>query len=319
MESKVSVIVPIYNVEKLLDRCILSILNQTYVNIEVLLVNDGSTDGSLQICKQYSQDNRVIIIDKPNGGLSDARNAGLKVARGDYCAFIDSDDFIKETMLETMMKQIKKENADICVCDMQYLYDDGREDFASGGTFTSTNVVDTPELVSVNNSACNKMFKTTMFQDVLFPVGKFYEDLATIPILLYKARKVCKVDEAFYIYYQRSGSIAHTANKKIFDIYDAIAGCIHYVENHGNEPKVLKALKKLYVLHGLDITTIRIKDFDDKKLIPEYMEENMKCLNKHYPNYKDDDLFKTYSWKKKLIFYLLEKGKINWVMKLYGK
>lgn len=319
MKNKVSIIVPIYNVEKLLDRCILSIVNQTYQNTEIILVNDGSLDSSLQICKNYSTDKRVIIIDKPNGGLSDARNAGLKVATGEYCAFIDSDDFIKETMIASMIQQIELESADICVCDMKYLYDDGREDFASGGTFTSTNVVDTPELVSINNSACNKIFKTEMFKDVIFPVGKFYEDLATIPILLYKAKKVCKVNEAFYIYYQRSGSIAHTANMKIFEIYDAIEGCINYVKDHGNEPKVLKALMELYILHGLELTTLRIKEFDDKSLIPDYMKENMKCLIKHYPNYKDDDFYKAYSWKKKLIFNLLEKGKINWVMKLYGK
>lgn len=319
MEMKVTVIVPIYNVEKYLKRCVDSILLQTYKDLEIILVNDGSSDNSLHLCKQFcEQDERIVLIDKRNGGLSDARNAGLQQATGDYVCFIDSDDFILPTMIEKMMHKIIIDQADICVCDMEYLYDDGVKSFASGGELEATSIKEMPQLIRINNSACNKLFKTNMFNDIQFPVGKYYEDLATVPILLYKANRVTKVDEPFYVYYQRTGSIAHTASKKIFEIYDAIETCIHYVKAHGNEQEIIKELYHLYILHGLELTTVRIKDFDDRSLIGDYLLENMELLKQHYPNYKQDTMMMEYSWKKKLIFKLLEYKKVNWVMKIYG-
>lgn len=319
MSKKVSIIVPVYNVEKYLERCIKSIVGQTYENTEIILVNDGSTDSSLQICKGYESDSRVIIVDKINGGLSDARNAGLNVATGDYVAFIDSDDFIKESMIEQMMIAINRDESDICVCDMEYLYDDGKINFASGGNFKLSSIKENPELIRINNSACNKLFKKEMFKDVKFPVGKYYEDLATIPILIYKANKVSKVNDAFYVYYQRSGSIAHTANKKIFEIYDAIDDCIQYVKQHGNEEIIIKELNHFFIIHGLDLTTLRIKDFDDKSLREEYLIENMNELQKRYPLWKKDSYYLQAGLKKKFIYSLLEKGKVRTVLKLYDK
>ncbi|MEF9919528.1 MAG: glycosyltransferase [Erysipelotrichaceae bacterium] len=319
MTKKVSIIVPVYNVEQYLERCIKSITNQTYKNIEIILVNDGSTDSSLQICKTYESDSRFIIVDKQNGGLSDARNAGLKVASGDYVAFIDSDDFIRDEMIKTMLESAEKKNADICACDMVYLYDSGHLVYASGGDFTSGSVNNNPSLIRINNSACNKLFKKEMFDDIQFPVGVYYEDLATIPILLYKAKCVTKVNEAYYVYYQRSGSIAHTANKKIFEIYDAIDGCINYVKKHGNEKAVLNELEHFYVIHGLDLTTIRIKDFDDKTLREEYLIQNMNELNKRYPEWKKDIFYKTAGLKKKFIYTMLSRGKVKTVLKIYDK
>lgn len=320
MENIVSVIVPVYNVEKYLERCVQSILLQSYINLEIILVNDGSTDNSLELCRKYKKkDKRIMVIDKTNGGLSDARNAGLEVATGEYVCFIDSDDFIESTMIEKMVAQAELDQADICVCDMEYLYDDGNKSFASGGDFSKASVKENPALIRINNSACNKLFKTSMFMDVKFPVGKYYEDLATVPILLYKANLVTKVNEAFYIYYQRTGSIAHTANKKIFEIYDAIEDCIDYVQKHGNETSIINELKHQFVIHGLDLTTLRIKDFDDKILIPEYLLENMEILRQHYPNYQKDIYYKKYPWKKKLIFKLLEWKKVQLVMRIYGR
>lgn len=319
MTKKVSIIVPVYNVEQYLERCIKSIQGQTYKNIEIILVNDGSTDDSLQICKGYEDDSRVIIVNKLNGGLSDARNAGLAVATGDYVAFIDSDDFIRDRMIQTMLDSIEKNDADICVCDMVYLYDNGQLVYADGGDFSCSNTKNQPSLIRINNSACNKLFKTEMFKDVQFPVGKYYEDLATIPILIYKANKVSKVNDAFYVYYQRTGSIAHTANKKIFEIYDAIDDCISYVKHHGNEEQIIKELQHFYIIHGLDLTTLRIKDFDDKTLREAYLAENMKELQQRYPEWKKDCFYKQAGLRKKLIYSLLEKGKVRAVLKLYDK
>ena len=136
---------------------------------------------------------------------------------------------------------------------------------------------------------------------------------------MHKANKVCKVNEAFYVYYQRSGSIAHSANKKIFDIYYAIDRCIQYIKKHDNDLDSIKKLQSLYVLHGLDITTVRIKDFDDKDIRKEYLVENMKNLKKYYPDYQNDERYKHASMKKKLIYKLMEMNLMGVVLKIYDR
>ena len=318
MSELVSIIVPVYNVENYIDRCVESLVNQTYRNIEIILVNDGSLDDSLTLLEKWEmKDRRVVVVNKKNGGLSDARNAGMKVAKGDYYLFIDSDDFVDIHMCEQMVSSLHEHESDIVVCDMKYLYDDGEEKFASGGDFVCENVIENPKLITINNSACNKLYKKELFEDVQFPVGRYYEDLALIPSLLYKAKRVSKVDEPFYIYYQRRGSIAHSANKKIFHIYDAIKDDIDYVKSHGNEENVIEELKHFYIIHGLDLTTLRIKDFDNKKVRARYLRENMNHLEQFYPDYKKDSAYKNVGFKKKIIFILLSLGLEKLVLKLY--
>ncbi len=320
MNKKISIVVPVYNVENYLERCIKSLINQSYQNLEIILVDDGSTDSSGLICKKWAeQDQRIVFVKKQNGGLSDARNAGIKNATGSYLLFVDSDDFIKENIVAVMVQRLQETEADICICDMEYLYDDGRVSFSSGGDFDQGNVQENPTLIKINNSACNKLFARYLFEDVQFPVGKYYEDLATVPILLFKAKKIVKVNEVGYIYYQRTGSIAHSANRKIFEIYDAIQGCIDYIEKQGQYLNLVEELKKLYILHGLELTTLRIKDFDDSALIEEYLQENMKHLEKFYPNYRKDSMMKSYSLKKRLIFSLMSWRKMKVVKKIYGR
>ena len=320
MNDLISVIVPIYNVEMYLERCILSIIRQTYDKLDIILVNDGSKDKSLDIAKEYEvKDTRIKVFSKINGGLSDARNFGLLQATGKYVVFIDSDDFIDSLMIETMYNSIIKTKSDIYICNIKYLYDDNSEGFASGGLFTVSSVKNEPRLISINNSACNKMFLKSMFDDIKFPVGKYYEDLYIIPILLYKAKMISKVDRSFYIYYQRKGSIAHSANEKIFDIYLAIDNCINYVKTHGNEKEIIEELYSMYIIHGLDITTIRIKDFDDKKIRKSYLRKNMNLLKEYYPDYKKDLKLKEFSSKKKFIFSLLNLKLEDLVLKIYDK
>ncbi|MFV0380343.1 MAG: glycosyltransferase family 2 protein [Anaerorhabdus sp.] len=320
MREMVSIVVPVYNVENYIDRCILSLLNQTYFNIEIILVNDGSTDNSAAKCHKYSlDDNRIKVIDKENGGLSDARNVGIQHASGDYLLFVDSDDYVASDMVEIMVDKITSENGDICVCDMEYHFDDGRKSFSCGGKFSSCSINDNPSLIRINNSACNKLYKKYLFNDIVFPVNKVYEDLATIPKLLYLAKKVVKVDKALYFYYQRTGSIVHVASKKIFDIYDAIDNCIKYVQSKGAKSVVLEELYHLYIVHGLDITTVKIKDFENKEMIDEYLLENMRHLRKYYPEYRHDAFYKNASFKKKIIYKLLDTDNTRMVRFFYGK
>jgi glycosyltransferase involved in cell wall biosynthesis len=320
MNKKVSVVIPVYNVEQYLLECLDSVVNQTYHDLEILAVNDGSKDSSKEILDAYAlKDPRITVLDKPNGGLCDARNCGMDHMTGEYVVFIDSDDVIDPDMVGHLLEAAEKTGSDIAVSDMEYFYEDGRTGYSDGGQFTCTNVRETPGLIAINNSACNKLFRSELFRDVRFPKGLWYEDLATIPILLYKAGSVVKVNEALYRYRQRSGSIAHSADRRIFDIYTALDTIRDYVKANGNEPEVLSAIHSLYAVHGLELTTLRIRDFDDKSIRKEYLAENMKRLAASCPDYMKDEKVKKAGWKKKLIFALLNMKKYDMVLKLYDR
>ena len=320
MNSTVSVIIPVYNIEKYIEECLSGVFQQTYTDLEIIAVNDGSTDRSRELLAACAAgDSRLVILDKENGGLSDARNYGLDRAHGRWVMFVDGDDRIRHDAVEKLVDACVRSGADIAVSDMLYFYEDGETSFSSGGDFTLSNVREQPSLIAINNSACNKLFRMELFADLRFPVGKFYEDLATVPVLLYRSRNVVKVPEPLYEYRQRRGSIAHTASKKIFDIYDAIDHDIECVRQSGNEAAVIRELYHLYIVHGLDLTTLRIKDFDDRRIRSEYLRENMERLKRSYPDYRSDEAYRTAGWKKKLIWGMLERGRTKQVLKIYDR
>jgi len=305
---KVSVIVPIFNVEKFLPRCLDTLINQTLNEIEIILVNDESPDDSQQIIDDYAKkDHRIIPIMKTNGGLSDARNKGIEVASGEYLAFIDSDDYIELDMLEKMFNNAILLKSDIVVCDMEYVYDEKESSFSSGGAF---NLIDTNKdysYIDINNSACNKIYKRKLFDDIEFPLGLWYEDLAIIPILFFKSKLISKVNEPLYKYYQRDGSIAHTINNKVFDIYKAIENISKYIDNNiSNNEEIKKKVNSLYVRHGAYLTTLRIKDSSDSKTALRFLRENANILKKYYPKWYLDSSINDYTLKQKVVLKLVQ-------------
>ena len=317
MDTLISIIVPIYNVEEYLENCLISIQNQTYKNIEVLMVNDGSKDDSISIMERFANnDKRFVVIRKENGGLSDARNFGMDYAKGQYFLFIDGDDIIEKEMVEVMLGKAITEDCEIVACDMLYQYPDGSSKLASGGSFTKASFSENHDLILVNNSACNKLYHRSLFDDISFIKGLWYEDLATIPVLLAKANSVYKVDAPYYIYVQRGGSIVHTANKKIFDIYTSIEYVKEYFSRYHLDSSIIN---QLYIIHALDLTTLRIKDFDDKGIRAEYLSENMALLNQYYPDWYHNELVQDASLKKRIIYTLLKLKCYQLVLLLYWK
>ena len=220
--EKISVIVPIYNVEKYLERCIESIINQTYKNLEIILVDDGSPDNCGNICERYAQkDNRIIVIHKENGGLSDARNAGLKIATGEYISYIDSDDYIDNDMYEYMMKEMSKENADIAICGTKV-------DFENGITKLKENkekeILNAKEaLIKLNSfssfdmAVWNKIYKRNIVSGIEFPIAKTSEDYFVMYQYFDRAKKIVVLPQAKYHYIQRENSISR--GKKISHDY----------------------------------------------------------------------------------------------------
>ncbi len=216
----ISVIVPIYNVEKYLNRCIDSIINQTYKNLEIILVDDGSPDNCPKICDEYAKkDDRIKVIHKENGGLSDARNKGIKIASGEYIGFVDSDDYIDEKMYEYLLKLIKDNNAEISVCGYKKVYSEEIE-YISYGKDT---VLDTTEGLKtllynndVGNYVWNKLFLTSSFKEnnIEFPKGKIMEDILTTYKLYEKANRIAIGTDEFYNYVQRENSIVGSKSSK---------------------------------------------------------------------------------------------------------
>lgn len=209
---KISVIIPVYNVEKYLKRCIESVINQTIKDLEIILVDDGSTDSSGRICDEYAKkDKRIKVIHKENGGLSDARNAGLDIARGYYISFVDSDDYIDNNMIEKLYYGCTKNNTDIAICDKILELENGKK-FKEKmyNNSCELNQKETYEnILLYSPSVWNKLFKRELFTDIRFPKGKLYEDIITTNKLIDKSNKTFYVEGTYYHYIQRQNSIVH--------------------------------------------------------------------------------------------------------------
>lgn len=220
MQDLISIIVPVYNVERYLRECIESILNQTYSTFELILVDDGSTDFSYKICQEYATvDKRIKLYQKENGGLSDARNYGLNYVDGKYIVFIDSDDYVEKQFIEVLYGSIKKYSSDIATVAYRRVTDDGEifYDIAPGKKSECWSNREALKLMLyqkiVSISAWSKMYSTEVFKDVRFPKGKLYEDILTVPKLFLNAKKISYEYKPLLNYRVREGSITASGFK----------------------------------------------------------------------------------------------------------
>lgn len=223
----VSIIVPVYNVEKYVKKCLASLVNQTYKNIEIIVVNDGSTDCSRAICdKFYQLDSRIKMVDKINGGLSDARNAGIEVCNGEYIFFLDSDDYISEETIERMLEVAIENDADIVECDAVYVFESDTYLFEKNVGKARIFNHDEALFFCLNYDfrimVWNKLYKKELIVNKMFPKGKYHEDEYTTPYIVDKVQKYCKIDNVFYAYVVRENSImTQSFSDKRLDIIEA--------------------------------------------------------------------------------------------------
>ena len=225
MSGMLTVVVPVYNVEKYLDRCVLSIISQTYENMEIILVDDGSKDKSGMICDGWMEkDSRIRVIHKANGGLADARNAGIDLSRGEYIAFVDGDDSIDRNMYEVMIDEMETSKAKIACCGKRKLYPSGKEVLTQNNSekivlSTSGAIGKLLSGVIIDESVCDKVFKRVLFDGIRFPKGVINEDLPVMPYLFAKSERVVHVGEAFYNYHQNEGSITRSGYSAKMHVY----------------------------------------------------------------------------------------------------
>lgn len=210
----ITVIIPIYKVEKYLSKCIDSLIDQDYTQLEIILVDDGSPDNCGNICDKYAiQDNRIKVIHKKNGGLSDARNAGLKISTGDFITFVDSDDYVNKDFISTLVNLIQDFEADIAISPFIHFTDDEKKVkkiLSINKVKTYTNIEGLINMFyqsDFDNNATSKLFKKELFFNVTFPKGLLYEDLATVYKLFLNSNKIVFINKFNYNYLLRDESI----------------------------------------------------------------------------------------------------------------
>lgn len=289
--AKVSIIVPVYGVEDYLEKCVYSLTNQTFKEIEIILVDDGSKDRCPQICDELSTiDERIKVVHKPNGGLSDARNCGLQYATSDYIIFIDSDDYASEDMCEVLYSAIMNTNADVCTALVHEVIDGKLKEnelsfppYVCSGQEALGNLLKGQDITMY---AYGKIYKKTLFDGCLYPKGKIYEDAFTTPYLLEKASKVCVLSDKVIYYVRRNDSItlAKFSNRD-FDCIEAHKENLDFISRH--YPFLMEAAEFRYfwsLLYIYDKMLVNGQGFNDdgNKLWGEIKKYRIKMMENHY-------------------------------------
>ncbi len=318
---KVSIIVPVYNVEKYIERCLISLINQTLDSYEIIVVNDESPDNSQQIIDTYVKKypNKIKSYIKNNGGPGDARNYGVKKATGEYIGFVDSDDCINENMFELMYEKGKKENSDVVVCDYA-TFDEGsiqnKNIFNNLDKFPN-NVENEPTILfDCKPYIWNKIYKRKWYvkNNFSFPINQWFEDDAVIYNILYSANKISSLDEVLYYYYNtNNSSITNTISMKIFDIFKATQSIFDFYQSHTTKKEVLDVAERLCQIHIFVRLNFLIKKSTDKKLMIKFYKKANKFFNQHFPKWSKNPYYKQVS--KKNIY--LRIRHIPWLMYIY--
>ncbi len=254
--KKVSVIVPVYNVEKYLEKCLDSLVNQTLEAIEIIVVNDGSSDDSQKIMDGFQEKypDKIKGYTKENGGLSDARNFGIDKAIGEFIGFVDSDDYVTETMFEEMYNLSQKHQAEMVICNLQKVDETGKVTQKLTQLPNMPEKIDLKEHFSVFSDlsyfACNKIFRKELFREKRFKKGVHFEDIQLIPQLLLECKTLAQTQTYHYQYLERSDSITKTHTEKGLDILRAVEAVETAFENSIYSDKKT-ALKNFHILEGV--------------------------------------------------------------------
>lgn len=287
--SKISLIIPVYNVKEYVSKCIESVISQTYKNLEIIIVDDGSTDGSGTICDYYkSIDKRIVVIHKENGGLSSARNSGLKIASGQYIGFIDSDDYIDSTMYEILINSLSNNKADIVCCDYfefrdnEELFDKiKRRDLIYSKEEAMSHLFDD---VGYKCFAWNKLYRKELWDRASFREGKIFEDIEPTFLVFSMANKIVFVQEKLYYYRVRKSSISQSGfyygNNSIVDLRDALENVwAQFVIDYTNRRKALAGGYASYYLHYISVALCNNEDVSaDARKLKKFLLEYKKYV-----------------------------------------
>ena len=291
----ISIIVPVYNVERYLEKCVNSIINQTYKNLEIILVDDGATDSSGNMCDELAKsDNRIKVYHKENGGLSDARNYGVERATGDYIGFVDSDDYIDSEMYEKLYEAIKKENVDVAECSLKVIYPGKIELFTDEKYYKVLGKTEYLEeyltIKKIFGSVWTKLIKSDVAKKLVFPKGKLYEDTYYAYDLIEKVDRYVIMNNPYYNYLMRENSITNAKfNPRILDLIEIVEK--FHKTTYENYPGLKEAAdcRKMYAYFSVLNSILLEENYRDNEYYSEilnYFKRNyISLLKNKYINY----------------------------------
>ena len=309
---KVSVIVPVYNVEEYLERCLKSLVNQTLKDIEIIVVNDGTKDNSQKIIDKYAKKYKFVkSYIKENGGLSSARNYGLKYATGEYIGFVDSDDYVDENMFKDMYEYAIRNKLDIVISDTVNVFENNESYRVSNLKYSDDiikNYIISPPMAWI------RLYNNKLLDKIHFENGILYEDLNLNPSLIKYTKKIGFIEKAYYYYLIRTNSIMRQKNfnNKLLDIFKVL-------DNNYNllYQKYPDEVEYLYITHLLRTATLRFLDYD-RKTVDRYLNQIVNIMKNKFPNWKKNIYYKKSSLKLKLIC-ILAYNKCYKILKLLKK
>lgn len=309
----ISIIVPVYNVEKYLERCVDSVVGQTYKNIEIFLVDDGSTDNSGEMCDCFEKnDSRIKVLHKKNGGLSDARNAALDIFSGEYVTFIDSDDYVSPQYIEILYNALKNTDSDISIAghirgnDTNYNFKENKQ-CVNTIKMTNEECLNNwhDKYINVETTAWGKLYKSGLFRDnnIRYPKGKIFEDMYTTHIIVKHSQNVCIVDNEIYYYFNRNDSIIHTQSvEKLLMKYDALTQRLEWFSANGYTDASHRLLIK-QVKHIIK-NMVSCKNESVKKYMYDEFEKYYKQVKKIKKTFLDTVIFGIFKiWRNLCIRY----------------
>lgn len=314
--KKVSIIVPAYNVEKYIEKCLNTLVNQTLDNIEIIVVNDGSTDGTKQKIEQFEEKypEKIRHLEKQNGGLSDARNYGLLYAEGKYVGFIDSDDYVELNMFEEMYNKAEQEKSDMVECDFiwEYPY---KQKIDTGKIYNNKKEA----LIYARVVAWNKLIKRETLEKsgVRFPKGLRYEDAEFFYKLLPTLRKISFVKKPMVHYMQRENSIISTQNEKVKEIFKIWENILEFYKENNLFNKYKNEIEYTYTRFLLCSSLLRIVKVQDKKIRRDLEQKTWEELNKNFPEWRENSILKTEKGAKNIYMRLVNKNTFKVFCKIF--
>ncbi len=300
---KVSVIVPVYNVEEYIEKCLESLVNQTLKDIEIIIVDDGSPDNSYKIISKYLKKYKnILYLKKENGGLSSARNYGLKYAKSDYIFFLDSDDFLKPNSLELLYNKAIEKKFDLTVSKTNFIFPEKEQIVDAGINHDLLTKEDIKKnMIYLFPAACGKLYKRSVIKNLKFKEGIWFEDVEFNFRLYPLLNTIAYLDQDTVQYIQRENAITKTFNKRLFNYIDNFNGLVEYYKKNNYYFKYYEELEYSYVRY-LYATFIKQLSFShDKKMFSMGLEEALLNVKKQFPNYKKNTYLKKFTFKN---FYL---------------
>lgn len=285
----ISIIVPVYNTEKYLERCLTSLIEQTKKEIEIIIINDGSTDNSEKIIKKY-KDSRIKYIKNVNQGIGATRNEGIEKAQGKYLMFVDSDDYIEQDTCEVLFTKAEKDNLDMVICDFYRECENGEKKEERILDFENTTIKETPELLyKINLSPWNKLYSTKMIKDnnILFEEELKYEDTPFVFISMDKSKQIGKVNKCLNHYIIHSNSETTIRDERCFDIFEIIRIVRDYFDNK----EYAKESLNRWIVWIVTNFTIQQRNQEDKKLAMKFIDHSHDFLSVVVPDYKNNKYY----------------------------